>query len=257
MAEHATVIRSFLIRAEDARLIGDMFVSVSQRSDLNRSIRLFRSGMKRHYLDLTHLNRDLINGYRIRCGNHEELMKHLRYLNQMVQKAGNLRSECCISHLDSVWSFSSFEFQLENTKRSPRINAVQRSKRTMLNCWSNRSKREMFNHPSTRFRWQLFYFFFVKSLWVICNMNSETLGLFLSFVPFSNSRWIPFDRTNVCACLRTWWRRINDRISPKTQVFFFLQLQTTTFEFAALELEEVIDCRTEVTAVLFNSSTCK
>lgn len=48
--------------------------------------------MKRHYIDLLNLNRDLINGYKIRCTNHEELMKNLRYLNQMVQKAGNLRS---------------------------------------------------------------------------------------------------------------------------------------------------------------------
>ncbi|CAF0786537.1 unnamed protein product [Adineta ricciae] len=73
MAEHANIIRSFLIRAEDARLIGDISV------------------MKRHYIDLLNLNRDLINGYKIRCTNHEELMKNLRYLNQMVQKAGNLR----------------------------------------------------------------------------------------------------------------------------------------------------------------------
>ena len=48
--------------------------------------------MKRHYIDLLNLNRDLINGYKIRCTNHEELMKNLRYLNQMVQKAANLRS---------------------------------------------------------------------------------------------------------------------------------------------------------------------
>ena len=54
--------------------------------------------MKRNYVDLLNLNRDLINGYRIRCTNHEELMKNLRFLNQMVQKAGNLRSafiHCC------------------------------------------------------------------------------------------------------------------------------------------------------------------
>ncbi|CAF2314792.1 unnamed protein product [Rotaria sp. Silwood2] len=73
MAEHASVIRNFLIRAEDARLIGDIPV------------------MKQHYIDLLNLNRDLINGYQIRCTNHEELMKNLRYLNQTVQKAGNLR----------------------------------------------------------------------------------------------------------------------------------------------------------------------
>ncbi|CAF2163704.1 unnamed protein product [Rotaria magnacalcarata] len=73
MAEHASIIRSFLIRAEDARLMGDIPI------------------MKQHYIDLLHLNRDLINGYTIRCTSHEELMRHLRFLNQMVQKAGNLR----------------------------------------------------------------------------------------------------------------------------------------------------------------------
>jgi Bardet-Biedl syndrome 2 protein len=49
--------------------------------------------MKQHYIDLLNLNRDLINGYRVRCTNHEELMKNLRFLNQMVLKAGNLRSK--------------------------------------------------------------------------------------------------------------------------------------------------------------------
>ncbi len=49
--------------------------------------------MKQIYIDLFNLNRDLLNGYRIRCTNHEELMKNLRYLNQMVQKATNLRSK--------------------------------------------------------------------------------------------------------------------------------------------------------------------
>jgi hypothetical protein len=61
-------------------------------------LRSFRIIMKRNYVDLLNLNRDLINGYRIRCTNHEELMKNLRFLNQMVQKAGNLRSafiHCC------------------------------------------------------------------------------------------------------------------------------------------------------------------
>ncbi|CAF0997148.1 unnamed protein product [Rotaria sordida] len=73
MAEHASIIRNFLIRAEDARLIGDISI------------------MKQHYIDLLNLNHDLINGYQIRCTNHEELMKNLRYLNQIIQKAGNLR----------------------------------------------------------------------------------------------------------------------------------------------------------------------
>ena len=49
--------------------------------------------MKQHYTDLLNLNHDLINGYRVRCTNHEELMRNLKFLNQMVQKAGNLRSK--------------------------------------------------------------------------------------------------------------------------------------------------------------------
>lgn len=56
--------------------------------------------MKQNYTDLLNLNRDLINGYRIRCTNHEELTKNLRYLNQVVQKAGNLRSKLIYSELN-------------------------------------------------------------------------------------------------------------------------------------------------------------
>ena len=92
MAEHANIIRSFLIRAEDARLIGDMYESEGRGEGETMALRSFRTIMKRNYVDLLNLNRDLINGYRIRCTNHEELMKNLRFLNQMVQKAGNLRS---------------------------------------------------------------------------------------------------------------------------------------------------------------------
>ena len=47
--------------------------------------------MKRGYMELFDLNRDLINGYKIRCTNHEELLKCLKIVNQMMQKAGNLR----------------------------------------------------------------------------------------------------------------------------------------------------------------------
>lgn len=64
--------------------------------------------MKRRYLDLLNLNRDLINGYKVRCTNHEELMKNLRYLNQMVQKAANLRSKTLLLALDRQKSLSYF-----------------------------------------------------------------------------------------------------------------------------------------------------
>jgi hypothetical protein len=64
--------------------------------------------MKRNYIDLMNLNRDLINGYRIRCTNHEELTKNLRFLNQMVQKASNLRSKLFeISKIISLFCFFS------------------------------------------------------------------------------------------------------------------------------------------------------
>ena len=49
--------------------------------------------MKQNYISLLNANRDLIRDYKTRCTNHEELMKNLRFLNQMVQKAGNLRSK--------------------------------------------------------------------------------------------------------------------------------------------------------------------
>ncbi len=48
-------------------------------------------GMKRHYNELMNTNRDLIQGYKIRSSNHEELLKHVKTLNQVVQRAGNLR----------------------------------------------------------------------------------------------------------------------------------------------------------------------
>lgn len=73
MADHSNLIRSLVVRAEDARLMGDM------------------RNMRRGYMELYDLNRDLINGYKIRCNNHQELLSCLKQVNQMIQKAGNLR----------------------------------------------------------------------------------------------------------------------------------------------------------------------
>lgn len=42
-------------------------------------------------MELYNMNRDLINGYKIRCGNHQELLVCLRQLNQVIQRAGRLR----------------------------------------------------------------------------------------------------------------------------------------------------------------------
>nr|XP_047128260.1 Bardet-Biedl syndrome 2 protein isoform X2 [Hydra vulgaris] len=73
MADHSNLIRNLVIRAEDSRLMLDM------------------KNMRRGYIELFALNTDLLNGYKIRCTNHEELLKYLKIVNQTIQKAGNLR----------------------------------------------------------------------------------------------------------------------------------------------------------------------
>lgn len=49
--------------------------------------------MKKHYFELMNTNRDLVNSYKIRSTNHEELMKNVKALNQIIQRAGNLRGK--------------------------------------------------------------------------------------------------------------------------------------------------------------------
>ena len=49
--------------------------------------------MKKGYMELYDLNRDLINGYKIRNNNHTELLKNLKMVNQVIQRAGRLRSK--------------------------------------------------------------------------------------------------------------------------------------------------------------------
>ncbi|XP_029464577.1 Bardet-Biedl syndrome 2 protein isoform X2 [Rhinatrema bivittatum] len=73
MADRSNLIRSMLVQAEDARLMRDM------------------KNMKKRYMELYDLNRDLINGYKIRCNNHSELLGSLKEVNQAIQRAGRLR----------------------------------------------------------------------------------------------------------------------------------------------------------------------
>ncbi|CAL1528312.1 unnamed protein product [Lymnaea stagnalis] len=73
MADHSNLIRSMVVRAEDARIMGDM------------------KSMRKGYMELSDLNRDLISGYNIRCNNHQELVKCLKQVNQIIQKAGRVR----------------------------------------------------------------------------------------------------------------------------------------------------------------------
>uniref|UniRef100_A0A8B9YHK9 Bardet-Biedl syndrome 2 protein homolog n=1 Tax=Bos mutus grunniens TaxID=30521 RepID=A0A8B9YHK9_BOSMU len=73
MADNSNLIRSLLVRAEDARLMRDM------------------KTMKNRYMELYDLNKDLLNGYKIRCNNHTELLGSLKAVNQAIQRAGHLR----------------------------------------------------------------------------------------------------------------------------------------------------------------------
>ncbi|XP_031420755.1 Bardet-Biedl syndrome 2 protein homolog isoform X2 [Clupea harengus] len=73
IADHSNHIRNMLVQAEDARLMGDMRT------------------MKKRYIELYDLNRDLINEYKIRSNNHNALLACLKSVNQAIQRAGRLR----------------------------------------------------------------------------------------------------------------------------------------------------------------------
>ncbi len=70
-----------------------------------------RRNMKKRYIELYDLNRDLINEYKIRSNNHNALLARLKSVNQAIQRAGRLRGEwiflrrhiCC-----SQWVFIVF-----------------------------------------------------------------------------------------------------------------------------------------------------
>ena len=47
--------------------------------------------MKQTYQDLQKLNEELIGEYTKRATNHDELMKALKMVNDMIQRASNLR----------------------------------------------------------------------------------------------------------------------------------------------------------------------
>ena len=55
--------------------------------------------MKRWYMELFDVNRDLISDYKIRCNNHEELMACLKQVNQTIQKAGKLRGNILLVNI--------------------------------------------------------------------------------------------------------------------------------------------------------------
>lgn len=50
--------------------------------------------MKKRYMELYDLNRDLLAEYKIRSSNHTELLNNLKTINQAIQSAGHLRGMC-------------------------------------------------------------------------------------------------------------------------------------------------------------------
>ncbi|XP_054160057.1 Bardet-Biedl syndrome 2 protein homolog [Oppia nitens] len=73
IADNSVAIRELVVRAEDARLIGEIKL------------------MKNLYNDLNTFNTDLITEYKIRCQNHQDLVDSLKQVNVCIQRAGNLR----------------------------------------------------------------------------------------------------------------------------------------------------------------------
>ncbi|PAA51154.1 hypothetical protein BOX15_Mlig011015g1, partial [Macrostomum lignano] len=74
MADSSNLVRGLVVRAEDARLLGD-FVN-----------------FKKAYKDLRDLNRDLASSYSMRAANQQALSESLKALNQIIQRAGRLRA---------------------------------------------------------------------------------------------------------------------------------------------------------------------
>lgn len=73
MADGTNRVKTLVVKAEDARIMSDMPL------------------MRRHYADLFSLNNELLAEYNKRANNHEALLAALKEVNQILQKAANLR----------------------------------------------------------------------------------------------------------------------------------------------------------------------
>ena len=74
MAQDLQRVKALVVRAEDSRLLNDMML------------------MRKAYIELYALSNQLIGGYNIRAVNHAGLLAALKEVNQMIQKAANLRT---------------------------------------------------------------------------------------------------------------------------------------------------------------------
>ena len=97
MADHSNFIRSLVVRAEDSRQIGDVLDhrELSVHTHLHLA---YSDSMKRGYMQLYDLNKELVNAYIIRSNNHMELLDTLKIVNQYIQRAGRLRGQLLSSN---------------------------------------------------------------------------------------------------------------------------------------------------------------
>jgi Bardet-Biedl syndrome 2 protein len=73
MADQSNAAKTLVIRAEDARILGDV------------------KAMRGAYSELYSLNAELIGEYNKRANNHEQLLAALKEVNHMIQKTARLR----------------------------------------------------------------------------------------------------------------------------------------------------------------------
>jgi len=73
MSEHSNLIKSFIVRTEDSRIIEDI------------------EGMRRGLIELQQMSNVVVNSYKIRCSNHQQLIDSLKFVNQLIQKCAQLR----------------------------------------------------------------------------------------------------------------------------------------------------------------------
>jgi len=73
MSEQSNLIKSFIVRTEDSRIIEDI------------------EGMRRGLVELQQMSNVVVNSYKIRCSNHQQLVEGLKFVNQLIQKCAQLR----------------------------------------------------------------------------------------------------------------------------------------------------------------------
>lgn len=96
MADDSQRIKALVIRAEDSRLMGDMTFMRKAYTDLNVLNSQLVGAYPSPYCtpSLTFSLLPLLSpaGYNVRAANHENLLRALKEVNQMIQRSANLRA---------------------------------------------------------------------------------------------------------------------------------------------------------------------